>query len=332
MQLSKRSSVGVGLIAVAVVTALACERMESPNSPLAGGIPSYKDRATAFTLNQSARVVDIEGRIRTTKGRGLSSDELVQVKKQRATWKWVGVMHHQAMQEAIHDRSIKGLNSVEGRCAARARYGLKYAGLGSHVLADDYKAALVRSVNEKFDPCLTVPAGRIFSLHPVPTTALEDQIRVDTMSAAFVDYTYALANRLGNATSLQDANNVVNAFLVTINNDPSLSPVVRDALSAAAALAASSAAEWDGYYGGGESDADPHEWEMNLFMWGWLSSVGKWVSQVVQGDVYGCGYGMIGVFLVMSEAHIALTLPEFGQSMAYACGAGGIIGSILAAY
>jgi hypothetical protein len=241
-------------------------------------------------------------------------------------------MHHQAMQEAIHDRSIKGLNSVAGRCAARARYGLKYAGLGSHVLADDYKAALVRSVNEKFDPCLTVPAGRIFSLHPVPTPALEEQIRVDTMSAAFVDYTYALANRLGNATSLQDANNVVNAFLVTINNDPSLSPVVRDALSAAAALAASSAAEWDGYYGGGESDADPHEWEMNLFMWGWLSSVGKWVSQVVQGDVYGCGYGMIGVFLVMSEAHIALTLPEFGQSMAYACGAGGIIGSILAAY
>lgn len=331
MHISKRSTIVWALVVGAVGTAIACERVGNPNAPLVNGVPSFMNRAPAFVANGSARVTEIEGRLRSAKDRGLTPQELVLVKHQRARWKWVGVMHHQAMQEALGDQSIKGLNSASARCAARARYGMKYAATGQHPLPEAYRVAVVRSVNDQFDTCLTLPPGRIFSLQPPAGMAEGEQIRADTLGAQFIDYTYALGNQLGRASSLQDANNVVNAFIVTINNDATLTSIARDALYAAASLAYSSAAEWDAFYLG-DGTGDSHQWEMSLFVWGWLSSVGKWVSDVVKGDVYGCGYGMVGVFLFMADAHITMTLPEFGQTMAYACGAGGITGSVLAAF
>jgi hypothetical protein len=331
MHISRRSVLGLAIIVTAVSIAIACERVDNPNAPLMQAIPSFKDRAPAFVANNSPFVKEIEARIRANAGRGLTAQEVALTKDQRAKWKWVGALHHRAMQEGIRDQSIKGLSSAAARCAARARYGMKYAATGGSPLTDANRAAVVRTVNEQFDSCLTVPSGRIFSLHTATNLSTEDQIRVDTLSARFIDYTYALGNQLGNASSLQDANNIVNSFLVTVNNDPSLSPVLRDALSAAASIAASSAAEWDSYYVG-DGTSDPHEWEMNMFIWGWLSAAGKYVSQIVRGDVYGCGYGMIGLMVMMADTHLALTLPEFGQGLVYACGGGAITGSIMAAF
>lgn len=332
MHISRRSIVGLAFVVTAIATAIACERVENPNAPVVHATPSFKDRAPTFATNNSALVKEIEARIRATTRRGLTAQEVALTRDQRAKWKWVGVMHHRAMQEGIRDRSIKGLNSASARCAARAQYGMKYAATPGSPLTDAQRAAIVRTVNEHFDSCLTVPAGRIFSLHSAGALPSEEQIRADTLSGRFVDYTYALGNQLGNARSLQDANNIVNGFLVTVNNDPSLSPVQRDALSAAASVAASSAAEWDSHYLGGSGGSESNELIMNMFIWGWLSELGKYVGEIVRGDVYGCGIGMIGLVVTMADTHLSLTLPEFGQGLVFACGAGAITGSIMAAF
>jgi hypothetical protein len=87
-------------------------------------------------------------------------------------------------------------------------------------------------------------------------------------------------------------------------------------------LAASSADEWDSF-------ARPREGSM--FMWGWLSDLGNWVSEVISGDINGCIAGVEIEFAAMGAGGFYGTMSEFAQVTEYFCAGGAIIGSLWAA-
>jgi hypothetical protein len=261
------------------------------------------------------------------KKRGLEPTDFARIASLRERWKWVGAQHHKAMQEAIHDPSIKGLSTAAARCDARARYGMKYASDSPHPVPQELRAQLVSTVNAQYDHCTVAAPGRIFASRlmspvPAPTVVLADTINID----AITNYVHALGNSLQEATSLADANTIINSYLATAATDPAMSAIAVDAVAAAASISYRSAAEWDDYWNHERS------YEMSLFVWGWLSDIGQWVSQVVKGDVYGCGGGMGVALFGMGAAHWSGSPEEFGLAMGGACIAGGVIGSVQAAF
>ena len=145
----------------------------------------------------------------------------------------------------------------------------------------------------------------------------------DTASVRWLDYVASIVTGLQTAKSLDDAREMIDAHVATAAADDSLSAVDLDIVAAAAQLTTSSAIEWDTYF---------RPLEGSLFIWGWLSAIGDWIVEVVTADVVGCVAGSVGILLLMAGMDWSGDGSEFVSWIVGGCEAGGIVGSVLAAF
>jgi hypothetical protein len=331
MHISSLSRVAATLCLAVAVTA--CTTDEQPATAAKQAVsPALAVRAL------TPRGVVIQQRVAEARRRRPTADETARVASLRGTWQWVADLHHAAMQEAIHDPSLHGLKrggTQAQRCAAAVRYLTKYSPAiedrvgRAHSTPADQKAAAEQLARQLGVCAPNAPQASIFAAgragHPIvrAKAAVVDGVDVGQVVAAWRDYAHAMAADIQKAKDLGEANEIMDRYLATAATDPDLPAASLPLLAGTIDLAASSALEWDTF-------ARPREGSM--FMWGWLSAIGDWVTSVIIGDVEGCIAG------VEVEAAYLGTYGYYGSLSGFAsitgefCAYGGILGSIAAAF
>jgi len=280
------------------------------------------------------RIAAIASQAADVKRRGLREDERARVSALSARFRWIGDVHHAAMQAGIRDESLRPARDGRAtmlRCDAQVRYLTRFfprieAQTGSRFPNDVERREAMRAFASQVGDC--APAMNAVGTHPFfpprrssPGDATR-AIRADTMSDRWADYATSITAGLRSAKSLEDARAMIDAHVAVAAGDDSLSSVGLDIVAGIAELTTSSAIEWDTYF------KPP---EASLFLWGWLSSLGEFLVNVVVGDVEGCIAG-VGATLGMDDGFWVGTAVDFINTMSAACTAGGIVGSLLAAF
>jgi len=317
------------LAAAAFIVMLAgCDKNDSAPT----GVRSRSAPVALRTPN--VRTTSIRQRVAAKRHQGLSSDERARLASLSGKWKWVADLHHQAMQEAIHDGSTGGPRKTrpeEQTCGIMQKYGDKYAAMAERTGGSPpgfNRQAFQKEIAQTLGVCGQARQASVFAtagfrrgssvFEPTGNPAF------DSVRAVYRDYVTALLADIHTAKDLGDANEILDHYLVAANNDPAVSPSTLNALAGTVDLARSSAEEWDTY-------ARAHQG--SLFVWGWLSDLGDWIAGVFEWDVSGCAVGFVtGWQWVEDNGGYYGGIGEAAQMSAAFCGIGAFGASLYKAF
>jgi hypothetical protein len=329
-KLLNRSALVVAAGSAAALIATACLRDSAiPTQPRFQSARANLPPA-AIRVPQ-ARSTAIAERVAELRGRGLTAAERARVASLRGKWQWVADLHHRAMQEAIHDPSLRALEGPNGsaeKCAAELRYMVKYAPLaeargGHRARSDAERLAGLKALASQVGGCRVPEPASIFARAPVfstPAPFAGGALRADSVSTAWLDYATTMAGAMRGAKSLADANGLLDAYVAVAAADASLSPTSVAIVAGVADLTASSALEWDTYFQTRES---------SMFIWGWLSAIGEYIVDRLVDDAEGCVAGAALMIVEMAESDWSGGVEAFGDLVGGACAVAGIAGSVL---
>ena len=301
--------------------------------------------AAAFSSRiPSPHAAAIRQRVADKRSHGLDAVETARVASLKGKWQWVADLHHEAMQSAIHDVSLHGLrqqHSAEERCATGRSYLKKYfarieSHSGRHYNSDAERSATIDQIAAKTGVCQQPAQASIFFTAAPSFTRLSrgrrsaspeligtpvGVISVDEVVGAWRDYTTAMATDLRHAKDLGDATEIMDTYVAAAAADADVSPASLALIAGTVDLASSSAEEWDAFGRAREG---------SIFLWGWLSDIGDWVSTVFSGDLNGCMDGVEAGIVTMLDTGFGSWSSFLGVSASF-CAGGGIVGSIAAA-
>ena len=154
----------------------------------------------------------------------------------RAPVAWIGAVHHEAMQEVLHDPHVSeytGRGPDSPACAAQIRYMNRYAQRIASVLDS-------LNVPQRDAPVdVNDLALRVGSCTIMPT-------RITSPSTPLAAYAMSLSASLQTASSLEEARRDIDAVLLDASRDRSLSAQDLSSIAALTVVAISSTAEWHG--------------------------------------------------------------------------------------
>lgn len=197
----------------------------------------------------------------------------------RASLTWVGELHHQAMQEALHDPAAGTFTSRgpgSAACAAQIRYAVRYASLVDSI-AEVRGFAHGQRDGDPAQLASQVGVCRSNGIVSLPQTALGR-------------YTAAMVAALGRVATLPQALAAIDQQLVVAAADQSLSPDELTSIVALGSLAASSANEWFAYAANGRPRGTairPSGPSLGMR----ANDASSWTSGVMGSDLDGCGSG-----------------------------------------
>lgn len=201
----------------------------------------------------------------------------------RAPWAWIGSVHHEAMQEILHDAHVSeytGRGPDSPGCAAQIRYMTRYA---------QRISVIVDSLNTP---------GRD---EPVDVNALGLRVGVCTImptrvvapATPLASYAMSLATSLQSATTPADARRAIDAVLLNASHDPSLSARDLSAVAALTVVALSSTTEW--YTLSTQTAAQRPAAATSRTLASWSAAAGNDLIGCGSADsVLGCAIGSIG--------------------------------------
>src|ERR1043166_5556446 len=133
-------------VAALIVTLAGCDKNGSSPTTVRG-------RSAPLALRTpTARTTSIRQRVAAKRHQGLTSDERARVAAAGGKWKWAGDLHHQAMQQAIHDPALHGLrgqHSAAERCAVALDYARKFGPAAERQIGHPMAPATVQEASLK---------------------------------------------------------------------------------------------------------------------------------------------------------------------------------------